>query len=133
MLKLMLVDDDKILWEIPLQARQWDRRKLRRELDNMEQENQRFEKLFNAMASRSRMRMMRTIVYQNEVPIGFTELMNRLDMNPKIVSESTKRLRITGLIEKNKEGKYKPTRQGEAQFLMMNIAMKRMLEFLEEL
>ena len=133
MLKLMLVDDDKIIWEIPLQAGQWDRRKLRRELDNMEQENQRFEKLFNAMASRSRMRMMRTIVYQNEAPIGFTELMNRLDMNPKIVSESTKRLRITGLIEKNKEGKYKPTRQGEAQFLMMNIAMKRMLEFLEEL
>jgi len=133
MLKLMLVDDDKIIWEIPLQARQWDRRKLRKELDNMEQENQKFEKLFNAMANRSRMRMMRTIVYQNEVPIGFTELMNRLDMNPKIVSESTKRLRITGLIEKNKDGKYKPTRQGEAQFLMMNIAMKRMLEFLEEL
>jgi len=133
MLKLMLVDDDKIIWEIPLQAGQWDRRKLRKELDNMEQENQRFEKLFNAMANRNRMRMMRTIVYQNEVPIGFTELMNRLDMNPKIVSESTKRLRITGLIEKNIEGKYKPTRQGEAQFLMMNIAMKRMLEFLEEL
>jgi len=133
MLKLMLVDDDKIIWEIPLQAGQWDRRKLRKELDNMEQENQRFEKLFNAMANRNRMRMMRTIVYQNEVPIGFTELMNKLDMNPKIVSESTKRLRITGLIEKNIEGKYKPTRQGEAQFLMMNIAMKRMLEFLEEL
>ena len=133
MLKLMLVNDDKILWEIPLQAQQWNRRTLRNELDNMEQETQRFENLFNIMANRSRMRMMRVFLYQNKTSMGFTELMNILDMNPKIVSESTKRLRRTGLIEKNKEGKYRSTRQGEAQFLMMSIALKRMLDFLEEL
>ena len=133
MLKLMLVDDDKILWEIPLQAQQWDKKTLISELDKLELENQRFENLFNAMANRNRMRMMRTLLFQNEDSMGFTELMNILDMNPKIVSESTKRLRRTGLIEKNEEGKYRSTRQGEAQFLMMSIAMKRMFEFLEEL
>lgn len=133
MLKLMLVDDDKILWEIPLQAQQWDKKTLISELDKLELENQRFENLYNAMANRNRMRMMRTLLFQNEDPMGFTELMNILEMNPKIVSDSTKRLRRTGLIEKNNEGKYRSTRQGEAQFLLMSIAMKRMFEFLEEL
>lgn len=129
----MLVDDDKILWEIPLQAQQWDKKTLISELDKLELENQRFENLYNAMANRNRMRMMRTLLFQNEDPMGFTELMNILEMNPKIVSDSTKRLRRTGLIEKNNEGKYRSTRQGEAQFLLMSIAMKRMFEFLEEL
>ena len=133
MLKLMLVDDDKILWEIPLQAQQWDKKTLISELDKLELENQRFENLYNAMANRNRMRMMRTLLFQNEDPMGFTELMNILEMNPKIVSDSTKRLRRTGLIEKNQEGKYRSTRQGEAQFLLMSIAMNRMFEFLEEL
>ena len=131
MLKLRLVDDEKILWEIPLEAEQWDKRNLRREFDEMEQEIQRFESLFNAMANRSRMRMMRTFFINNDSPMAFTELMRILGLNPKIVSDSTKRLSRSGLIEKNREGKYRPTRQGEAQFLMMSVAMKRMLEFLE--
>ena len=133
MLKLRLVDDDKVLWEIPLEAEQWDRRRLQREFDEMDQEIQRFESLFNAMANRSRMRMMRTFFVNSETPIAFTELMRILNLNPKIVSDSTKRLRSTGLIEKNREGKYRSTRLGEAQFLMMSVAMKRMLEFLEEI
>ena len=65
--------------------------------------------------------------------MGFTELMNELGMNPKLVSDSTRRLRRTGLIMKNENGKYTPTRSGEAQFLMMSIAMRRMLEILEKL
>ena len=133
MLKLRLVDDDKVLWEIPLEAEQWDRRRLQREFDEMDQEIQRFESLFNAMANRSRMRMMRTFFVNSETPIAFIELMRILNLNPKIVSDSTKRLRSTGLIEKNREGKYRSTRLGEAQFLMMSVAMKRMLEFLEEI
>jgi Mn-dependent DtxR family transcriptional regulator len=59
--------------------------------------------------------------------------MNELGMNPKIVSDSTKRLRNTGMIEKDENGKYRPTRTGEAQFLMMSVAMRRMLEILEQL
>ena len=133
MLKLKLVEDGKTLWEIPLQARHWDRRSLRQEFDEMEDEMNRFQGLFNALANRSRMRMMRTFFRHSDRSMAFTELMNELGMNPKIVSDSTKRLRRTGLIEKDDDGRYRPTRIGEAQFLMMSIAMKRMLEILEQL
>ena len=132
MLKLQLVEDGKTLWEIPLQARNWDRRSLNREFEEIDNEIKRFEATFNAMANHGRMRMMRAF-FDMERPMGFTELMNELGMNPKIVSDSTKRLRNTGMIEKDEEGKYKPTRTGEAQFLMMSVAMRRMLEILEQL
>jgi len=133
MLKLKLEEDGKVLWEIPLQARAWDRRSLRRELDKVERDMARFEAIFNALANHGRMRMMRVFFRDTERPLGFTELMNELGMNPKIVSESTKRLRSTGLIEKNENGKYIPTRTGEAQFLMMSVAIRRMLEIMEKL
>lgn len=132
MLKLKLVEDGKTLWEIPLQARNWDRRSLNREFQAIENEIKRFEATFNALANRGRMRMMLAF-FDMERPLGFTELMNELGMNPKIVSDSTKRLRNTGMIEKDEEGKYKPTRTGEAQFLMMSVAMRRMLEILDKL
>jgi predicted transcriptional regulator len=132
MLKLKLVEDGKTLWEIPLQARNWDRRTLHREFEEIDNEIKRFEAIFNAMANTGRRRMMRTF-FDLERPMGFTELMNELGMNPKIVSDSTKRLRNTGMIEKDEEGKYRTTRTGEAQFLMMSVAMRRMLEILDQL
>lgn len=133
MLKLMLVEDGKTLWEIPLQARNWDNTSLRHEFKEMEGEIERFERLFNTLANEGRIRMMRTLFMGHEKSMGFTELMNQLRMNPKIVSESTKRLRQTGFIEKDDNGRYRPTRSGEAQFLMMSVAMRRMLEILDEL
>ena len=133
MLKLMLVEDEKVLWEIPLNARQWDRRSLSREFDEMEGEMARFESLFNALANRGRMRMMRSFFRTTDCSMGFTELMNELGMNPKIVSDSTKRLRRSGFIEKDDAGRYRTTRNGEAQFLMMSVAMRRMLEILDQL
>ncbi|UCD45363.1 MAG: winged helix-turn-helix transcriptional regulator [Candidatus Bathyarchaeota archaeon] len=132
MLKLMLVEDGKTLWEMPLQARNWDRRSLRHEFDEMENEMKRFEGLFNALANEGRMRMMRSF-FDVDHSRAFTELMNELGMNPKIVSDSTKRLRRTGFIEKDDDGRYRPTRSGEAQFLMMSVAMRRMLEILDQL
>ena len=128
----MLVEDGKTLWEIPLQAQSWDRRVLMQEFDEMEDEMDRFEGLFNALANEGRMRMMRTL-FDLDRSMGFTELMNELGMNPKIVSESTKRLRRTGLIEKDGDGRYRSTRSGEAQFLMMSVALRRMLEILDKL
>lgn len=133
MLKLKLEEDGKVLWEIPLQARAWDRHSLRRELDKVERDMARFEATFNALANHGRMRMMQVFFRDTGRPLGFTELMNELGMNPKIVSESTKRLRSTGLIEKNENGKYSPTRTGEAQFLLMSVAMRRMLEIMDRL
>lgn len=133
MLKLMLVEDGHILLELPLSARGWDRGELRREFDGLERDIERFSMLFSALSNAGRIRMMSAFFEELDRPIAFTELMNGLGMNPKLVWDSTRRLRQTGLIEKDEEGKYRPTREGEAQFLMVSIALRGLLQILEEL
>jgi len=133
MLKLMLVEEGRVLLELPLSTRNWDRRELKREFDDFDRDVDRVSMLFNALSNSSRLRMMRAFLDRVDHSLAFTELMNLLDMNPKLVWDSTKRLRRLGLIEKDDEGRYRSTQEGEAQFLMASIALRRLLQILEEL
>ena len=133
MLKLMLVEDGRVLLELPLSARSWDRRELRREFEDLESDLERVSGLFNAFSNTGRLRMMRAFFERIDHSLAFTELMNELGMNPKLVWDSTRRLRRVGLIEKDDEGRYRPTPEGEAQFLIASIALRRLLQILDEL
>ena len=133
MLKLMLVEDGRVLLELPLLARSWDRRELRQEFEDFESDLERVSRLFNAFSNAGRIRMMRAFFDRTDHSLAFTELMNELGMNPKLVWDSTKKLRQVGLIEKDDEGRYRPTRDGEAQFLMASIALRRLLQILDEI
>jgi len=132
-LKLMLVEDDRVLLELPLSARGWDRSELMAEFEGLDRDLERFSTLFNVLSNAGRIRMMSTFFEEVGRPLGFTELMNELGMNPKVVWDGTRRLRQTGLIEKDDKGRYRTTRDGEAQFLMVSIALRRLLQILEEL
>jgi len=133
MLKLMLVEDGRVLAELPLSTRGWRRDELRRELDSLDDDLERFSRLFDILSNAGRVRMMSALFEEPERPLAFTELMNELEMNPKLVSESARKLRNAGLIEKDDDGRYRATREGEAQFLMVGIALRRMLQILEEM
>jgi len=133
MLKLMLMEDDRILLELPLSARGWDRDELRMELDALDRDMDRVSGLFRALSNAGRLRMMRALLDELDRPLAFTELMNGLGMNPKVVWDSTRRLRQIGFIEKDEEGRYCPTREGEAQFLLVSVAVRRLLQILEQL
>lgn len=133
MLKLMLVEDGRTLLELPLSARSWDTGELRRELEGLEDHMDAMSEMFRALSNTTRMRMMRTLFESRGHNMAFTELMRELETNPKIIWDSTRRLSRTGLIEKDDEGMYRPTRQGEAQFLMVGIAMRHMLQILREM
>lgn len=129
----MLVEDGRVLLELPLSARSWDRRELRREFEDLESDLERVSGLFNAFSNTGRLRMMRAFFERIDHSLAFTELMNELGMNPKLVWDSTRRLRRVGLIEKDDEGRYRPTPEGEAQFLIASIALRRLLQILDEL
>ena len=129
----MLVEDDRVLLELPLSARGWDRSELMTEFEGLDRDLERFSMLFNALSNAGRIRMMSTFFEEVGRPLGFTELMNELRMNPKVVWDGTRRLRQTGFIEKDDDGRYRTTRDGEAQFLMVSIALRRLLQILEEL
>ena len=131
MLKLMLVEDGRVLFEIPLSAQGWDREDLRREFDGLERDMERFSRLFKVFSNAGRVRMMSALLEDLDRPLAFTDIMQELQMNPKVVWDSTRRLRRTGLIEKDDDGRYRPTDRGEAQFLMVGVALRRLLQILE--
>lgn len=133
MLKLRLVEDGRVLLELPLSAESWDKHELRQEFEELETDLEKVVKLFNAFSNASRIRMMRTFFERTDHSMGFTELMNELRINPKLVWDSTRRLRRIGFIEKDNEGRYRPTREGEAQFLMAGIALRKLIQILDEI
>ncbi len=58
--------------------------------------------------------------------------MKDLDLNPKIVWESTRKLSKGGLLEKSENGKYRCPQVGEAGFLMVSLALRRLLRVMQE-
>lgn len=132
-LRLLLVKDDEVISEIPLSLEQWSRKRLEDELEFFEKEFDQFSRLFNALAHQNRLRIMKRLFEDENVTLGFIDLMKDLDLNPKIVWESTKKLRESGLLVKSENGKYSCSEPGQAEFLMVSIALRHLLQILEQI
>ena len=132
-LKLQLVKNHKILFEIPLSIENWARDRLENELTSFEREFDRFSKLFHALAHENRLRMMTRLFEEDDLTLGFADFMKDLSLNPKIVWESTKKLRESGLLTKSDDGKYRCSELGQAEFLMVSLGLRRLLQILREL
>jgi DNA-binding transcriptional ArsR family regulator len=132
-LKLQLVKDNKVIFEMPLTMEEWPRRRLENELASFEQEHERFARLFDALSHETRLRMMTRLFEEDDRTLSFAEFMRDLDLNPKIVWESTRKLREGGLLTKSPDGKYRCSEPGVAEFLMVSRALRRLLEAMEEI
>jgi len=131
-LKLLLVGDGKVLFEVPLSMNDWPKERLENELTSFEEEFDKFSRLFDALSHETRLRMMKRLFEDEGREIGFGDFMKDLDLNPKIVWESTKKLRDSGLLVKSEDGKYRCSELGEAQFLMLSLALRRLLQTMQE-
>lgn len=132
-LKLQLLKDNKVIFEIPLTIEEWPRRRLENELASFEQEHERFAKLFDALSHETRLRMMTHLFEDNNLTLSFADFMRDLDLNPKIVWESTRKLREGGLLTKSPDGKYRCSDPAVAEFLMLSLALRRLFKAMEEL
>jgi len=131
-LRLLLVGDSKVLFEMPLSMNDWPKERLENELTSFEEEFDKFSRLFDALSHETRLRMMKRLFEDEDRKIGFGDFMKDLDLNPKIVWESTKKLRASGLLVKSQDGKYRCSELGEAQFLMLSLALRRLLQTMQE-
>jgi len=132
-LKLQLLKDNKVIFEMPLSMEEWPRHRLENELASFEQEHERFARLFDALSHETRLRMMTRLFEEDDRTLSFAEFMRDLDLNPKIVWESTRKLREGGLLIKSPDGKYRCSDSGVAGFLMVSLVLRRLLEAMEEL
>jgi DNA-binding transcriptional ArsR family regulator len=132
-LRLRLVEDGKTVFEVPLCPTDWPKQELEQEFEAAEEDFQRFSMIFDALAHKTRLRMMRRLVQEEPGTMSFGGFMKDLDLNPKTVWENSKKLEESGLLEKLGRGKYGCSEFGQTAFMMMSLALHRLMESLEEM
>ncbi len=132
-LKLQLVENGKVIFQKPLSPTDWSREELVNDLNVFEANFQRYSKLFTALSNETRLRMMKRLIERKKRTVTFTDFMQDLNLNPKIVWENTRKLREGGLLVKIGRNGYRCSQLGETSFMMMSLAFRRLLKTLEEM
>lgn len=131
-LKLQIIGNEKVLFEVPLALIDWQQDQLEYELGSLTEEYQRFSKLFIALSNETRLMMMRRLMEEEDHTVNFTDFMKDLDMNPKLVRDNARKLSDSGLVEKVGRGRYRCSKSGEPSFIMVSLALRRLMKELEE-
>jgi len=132
-LKLQLVQDDQIIFEVPLSPSDWSKKQLENEFNTMEESFQKFSRIFDALSNQTRLRMMMMLLEEEDRTMSFSDFMRDLDLNPKIVWQNSKRLRDGGFLKKTGRGQYSCSEFGQRAFIMMSLTLRRLAEFMEEI
>jgi DNA-binding transcriptional ArsR family regulator len=132
-LKLQLVRDGEVLFEIPVSLTDWSKEQLENELEALENNFQRFSKIFDALSHETRFRMMKRLIEEEDRTINFADFMRDLKLNPKIIWENTKKLREGGLLEQVDRGKYHCSNFGQRGFMLVSFTLRRLMDALEEI
>ena len=132
-LKLQLVKDGKIIFEIPLSPTDWPKDQLETELTAFEEDFQKFSSMFDALSNQTRLKMMRRLVQEENSTMNFADFMRDLDLNPKTVWENSKKLSDGGFLTKTGRGTYSCSEFSQSAFLTLSLALRRLLESLEEI
>ena len=131
-LKLQLVENGKVIFQIPLSPTNRSRYKAVHDLAAFENNFAHYSKLFTALSNDTRLMMMKHLIEKKNRTINFTDFMRELNINPKLVWEHIKKLQEGGLVIKIGRGRYQCSQFGETSFLIMNLAFRKLLQTLEE-
>ena len=131
-LKLQLVRDGDVVFELPLSPEDWRKEMVEGEFRVVSGDFERFSRIFDALSNETRLEMMRMMLGE-EGGLSFADFMRGLDLNPKIVWENSRKLIEGGLVEKTGRGQYSCSEFGEKAFLMMSMALRRLIYLLEEM
>lgn len=132
-LRLQLVRNGEVLFEIPLSPADWPKEQLENELEAFEADFQRFSEIFDALSNETRLMMMRRLVEEKDHTMNFADFMRDLNLNPKTVWENTNKLSKVGLLEKVDRGKYCCSEFGQTGFILISLALKHLIEALKEM
>lgn len=132
-LKLQLVNDGEIIWEIPLSISEWVKEDLEAEIDGIKRRLDSYSDIFEALKNQNRMRMLCSLIEDKNHTLNFTDFMEKFSMNPKLVRENVLKLRYVGLIDKPGRGEYRLTKKGQFCFMMINLTLKKILNSIDDL
>ncbi len=131
-LRLQLVRNGDVLFEIPLSLADWSREQLEDELEAFEADCERLSKIFVALSHETRLKMLTRLMQEEDRTMNFADFMRDLDLNPKIVWENTRKLREGGFLVKVERGKYRCPEVGQSGFILISLVLRHLIEALEE-
>jgi predicted transcriptional regulator len=129
---LQLVRNGDVVFELPLSPEDWLQKEAESEFRVVSEDFERFSRIFDALSNETRLEMMRMMVGEED-GLSFADFMNGLNLNPKIVWENSKKLIEGGLVEKTGRGQYSCSEFGEKAFIMMSMALRRLIDSLEKI
>jgi len=132
-LKIQLIRDGKTILEIPLSPLDWPKDQLETEFKAFEDDIHKFSSMFDALSNQTRLKMMRRLVEAEDSTMNFADFMRDLDLNPKTVWENSKKLSDGGFLTKTSRGTYFCSEFSQSAFLTLSLALRRLLESLEEI
>ena len=101
-------------------------------LDNIRQQTQELFKTYSALLNENRMRMLKSLMEDEDWTVSFKEFMNRLDMNPKNVREHVLKLSEAGFLDTIGRGKYHLSDIGSRMFMAAGPAFLKISRILQE-
>jgi DNA-binding HxlR family transcriptional regulator len=127
-LKIQLVSGNKVIYQLPLSIEDWERETLEEELDELEADLSEILEVNDILSNRTRLRLLCKNI--RDVDSRFTEFMEDLDSNQKVISENLHRMMEMELIERTEKNSreiyYNPSELGFASILTC-LTMRKVL------
>ena len=127
-LKIQLVSGNKVIYQLPLSMEDWERETLEEELDELETDLSEILEVNDILSNRTRLLLLCKNI--RDVNSRFTEFMEDLDSNQKIISENLHRMMEMELIKRTKKNSveiyYNPSDLGFASILTC-LTMRKVL------
>ena len=132
-LRIQLVKDGEVIFDLSLEPKDLEWGRLNHELDSLERDLTEIRVIHDVLSNETRFRMICEMARSSDS--RFTELMQRVDANQKIVSENLRRMVERSLVrrvERNpREVHYLLSRLGFASFVSC-LTMRRIIQELGE-
>ena len=128
-LKIQLVSDNKVIYELPLSIDDWKHEALEEELDDLETDLNETLEIHDILSNETRVKLLCGNI--RKIDSRFTEFMEELDTNQKIISENLHRMMDMDLIKriqkKPRDIHYEPSELGFASILTC-LAMRKVMD-----
>jgi predicted transcriptional regulator len=130
--KLLLMRDDRVIWQVQLSSTYEGGKEFNRELEEMHREVGEFTSVMEAFSNRNRMRMIARLLRNKDHTMRFKEFIEKLGMNPKTIREHACKLHEAGFLEFPSRGRYRLSEFGRYSVIMTGLAFRQMLRALRE-
>ncbi len=132
-LRIRLVRNGRVILDLPLEPGEQELSQLQGELDTLESDFSEIRAINDILSNETRLKMLCEMVKRSDS--RFSELMQRVDANQKVVSEGLKRMVERSMVHRierhPREVYYLPSRLGFASFLAC-LTMRRIMEELDD-